>query len=1232
MTDKRITITLDGDPQGAVQAGDATAKSLDRVADAQDKVAQSSSRHQAAADRVIDGLNREASAAASAETSLISKAAALERVAEFAGRAGAVIAATAITMVTLGVQAETAAEKIDNKLTAVLRATQVQTGYTREGLDQLASSLAEVTQFDDDAFKNATATVLRFGEVTGQRLERTLKLSADLAAVMGGDLASASATLGRSLASPEQGIERLQRSIGYLDEAEIKAIKAMAELGDTAQAQERILAILEKRIGGTAEIINSGYTKAFESATKAQDDFFKSIGKISVVKETTISFWEFVTSSFKDLQRIVETGDWVEKVLRVGAFLGGWRGVGGDTPTAPPKPTVDKAKAEKEEAERKKKFNAALAEQDAEANEHLAKIAKKAGEERLKELKKLQEKDFESRKAYYDALEDQAAKEGQIALRQQKEQNKAEEQQLKKHLEGELKAYVAQTDAINEEYIRRGQEANRARLEAINNDRSVWNDVSNRGVEFLDRLLERGGTVFDKLTDMVKDFGRELLAVFAKRWILQAASNIPGLGHLSTMAGQVGQGTAAGGVADWLGMSGANMPGLGMAAAGGAALGSIGTRALGAGQRGQQVGTMSAAALSTIGMMVGGPIGAAVGAVIGTAIGYFTDPEGLANRTARVGTNPGGNYSYQATSAFGTFGTFDDRWFSDKDMGDQMRQFFKQQAEIENAIARIMTADQRAQAASGLAGARDYSFGMEHGDIQGLTEIRRDRLAVIVDSLLPGMGDLVKQFEGTSDELVKMIDSLIMLKDVSTDVESIIAELSGDKMAAFTRGLKDLSESVDVAETAFATALEARDPTQILSTYQTLQQAVVNRYQTEMQWIEQIQTGMRALKEDAYQFQLAMAERMNRVGGNVNVGAISYNRFNALRSGYDSGADAGARMTDIGNFLGAVDNWVNAETERVQREQAAAVQASQAIAAAQQAATQSQIDGLQKQLDLSQKWQGVLNNVEQVIDRMRLSGSSPMDAFGRLSMAGSDVESLFSQFQGATGEGRVELASKLLAAVQTRTGLREQTLQRPSDAFSASYNRDMEILSHVRDVAKTEAEKQTDLQNRIATLQASANQYAQISADAGVAANAALESIHAQARAQYEWANREYEIANAEQQALLERQLQAITGGMDVDLYMASRLNDVKSVLESIDARIAAFLTGAATTAATGGTGGAGAGSGAGSGSGAGGGVVVQQPVVLQVNERELGRVVATFQNNWLDDNSSMISRKLGVV
>ena len=55
----------------------------------------------------------------------------------------------------------------------------------------MLTALAEATTFDDEAVKAAQATLLGFGNITGEAFTEATEASADLAAFMGTDMPAA---------------------------------------------------------------------------------------------------------------------------------------------------------------------------------------------------------------------------------------------------------------------------------------------------------------------------------------------------------------------------------------------------------------------------------------------------------------------------------------------------------------------------------------------------------------------------------------------------------------------------------------------------------------------------------------------------------------------------------------------------------------------------------------------------------------------------------------------------------------------------------------------------------------------------------------------------------------------------------------------------------------------------------------------------------------------------------
>jgi hypothetical protein len=213
--------------------------------------------------------------------------------------------------------------------------------------------------------------------------------------------------------------------------------------------------------------------------------------------------------------------------------------------------------------------------------------------------------------------------------------------------------------------------------------------------------------------------------------------------------------------------------GAGIAGLAGGLVGYFGSGALGAGARGQQVGGISGASLAIIGGAIFGPIGAAIGAILGAVIGKFTDPDGLAERSATFGQlHPGQRVAYGAHSAFGDFGFADTHWFSDNEMQAPMQAFLTLQAGVDNMVYRLANADQRAAIQTALQNStRSYDFGTEHGDFSAqLATVARDRLEIEIGALYPSLQAFIHNFEGSLDDLYAYVSDFLSFRGLIADL------------------------------------------------------------------------------------------------------------------------------------------------------------------------------------------------------------------------------------------------------------------------------------------------------------------------------------------------------------------------------------------------------------------------------------------------------------------------------
>lgn len=189
---------------------------------------------------------------------------------------------------------------------------------------------------------------------------------------------------------------------------------------------------------------------------------------------------------------------------------------------------------------------------------------------------------------------------------------------------------------------------------------------------------------------------------------------------------------------------------------------------------------------------------------------------GPADRTGNFGSNRGlgsGNQMFQSSSAFGTFGISNDKWFSDAEMGPALQAMLKTVSSLDNAIAAIVGKDSTAAITARLQGSRGYDFGTEHTDLNAsgvIGTILKDRYVEVLNALDSRLGAVFSKFEGTGQELATFVTGLAALH---VALDSIPSSISDDLIRALD-GTSESLARVAATAIAFATAqdLMNRDP------------------------------------------------------------------------------------------------------------------------------------------------------------------------------------------------------------------------------------------------------------------------------------------------------------------------------------------------------------------------------------------------------------------------------------
>ncbi len=141
------------------------------------------------------------------------------------------------------------------QLEQVIKSTGGAAGVTAQQADDLATSLAHVTNFQDDAVLSGENLLLTFTNIGKDVFPTATQAMLDMSQALGQDMKSSAVQLGKALNDPINGISALSRvGVSFTDQQK-EMIKTMVEAGNTAGAQKVILAELAKEFGGSAQAL-----------------------------------------------------------------------------------------------------------------------------------------------------------------------------------------------------------------------------------------------------------------------------------------------------------------------------------------------------------------------------------------------------------------------------------------------------------------------------------------------------------------------------------------------------------------------------------------------------------------------------------------------------------------------------------------------------------------------------------------------------------------------------------------------------------------------------------------------------------------------------------------------------------------------------------------------------------------------------------------------------------------
>lgn len=147
-----------------------------------------------------------------------------------------------------------------------------------KGLEDLASSIQGYSGQTDDSIVASEKLLLTFTNVRNEAgknndiFTQATKITADMAAKMGGDASKYAVQLGKALNDPTKGLTALTKIGVSFTEQQKKSIKSMQASGNTLGAQKIIMGELRKEFGGSAKAAGDTLPGQMAKAKRSFED------------------------------------------------------------------------------------------------------------------------------------------------------------------------------------------------------------------------------------------------------------------------------------------------------------------------------------------------------------------------------------------------------------------------------------------------------------------------------------------------------------------------------------------------------------------------------------------------------------------------------------------------------------------------------------------------------------------------------------------------------------------------------------------------------------------------------------------------------------------------------------------------------------------------------------------------------------------------------------------------
>jgi hypothetical protein len=218
-----------------------------------------------------------------------------------------------------GVNSANKKEVALGRLESVLKATGYSAKLSAKEIYNFSRELETSTLANSNQILEASAVLATFRSVADDTFKRTISLSQDLSAVFGQDLKSSAMQLGKALEDPIQGLNALRRVGVSFDDEQKKLIKTLAETGQVALAQAKILDVLEQQVGGAGAGEAVGLAGATDNLSASFRVLFETIGELPGLSSLAVGAVNSLSAVFKGATAVIAFFN--EAVLKIGDYL-----------------------------------------------------------------------------------------------------------------------------------------------------------------------------------------------------------------------------------------------------------------------------------------------------------------------------------------------------------------------------------------------------------------------------------------------------------------------------------------------------------------------------------------------------------------------------------------------------------------------------------------------------------------------------------------------------------------------------------------------------------------------------------------------------------------------------------------------------------------------------------------------------------------------------------------------